>query len=96
MVTIEKYRQGAPRRACPYCDGHDQVTMGWPENVSWDANAYPCFHCRVRGWVADASTAPRASWRRRSRRKGPRKRLRRRSRLPARCCSEGDWHGGGM
>jgi hypothetical protein len=42
MVTTEKYRQGAPRRACPYCDGHGQVTMGWPENVSWDENASPC------------------------------------------------------
>jgi hypothetical protein len=27
-------RSGAPRGgACPYCDGHGQVTMGWPESL---------------------------------------------------------------
>ena len=44
MATTEWYRPGAPRRPCPVCDGHGQVTMGWPENVSWDANASPCSH----------------------------------------------------
>ena len=42
MATTEWYRPGAPRRACPYCDGCGQLTMGWPEEVSWDANASPC------------------------------------------------------
>ena len=54
MVTTEWYRQGARRRACSWCDGHGRVTMGWPENVSWDANASPCSRCGARGWVADA------------------------------------------
>jgi hypothetical protein len=42
QVTTAGRGQGAPRRACPYCDGYGQVTMGWPENVCWNENAYPC------------------------------------------------------
>jgi hypothetical protein len=41
-VSTTERGPGAPRRACPYCDGHGQVTTGWPENVSWNENAYPC------------------------------------------------------
>jgi hypothetical protein len=61
MVTTERFRQGAGRRACSWCDGHGRLTMGWPENVSWDENASPCSPCGGRGWVAAARTAPRAS-----------------------------------
>ena len=64
MVTTVWYRQGALRRTCSWCDGHGRMTMGWPENVSWDENAYPCSHCGGRGWVADARTVPRTSRRR--------------------------------
>jgi DnaJ-class molecular chaperone len=67
MVTTERFRQGAGRRACSWCDGHGRLTMGWPENVSWDENAYPCSPCGGRGWVADARRAPRASRRRQRR-----------------------------
>jgi DnaJ-class molecular chaperone len=59
MVTAEWYRQGAAQHACPCCGGHGRVTMGWPENVSWDENASPCSPCGGRGWVTDARTAPR-------------------------------------
>jgi DnaJ-class molecular chaperone len=64
MVTTEKSRQGTRRRACHLCDGHGRVTMGWPENVSWDENASPCSPCAGRGWVADARSAARTSRRR--------------------------------
>jgi hypothetical protein len=68
MLTTEWYRQGAPRRACPYCDGHGQVTMGWPENVSWDEDASPCSHYealrqltrRCGGQRAEPAAVPRA------------------------------------
>ena len=47
MLTTAWYRQGARQRACTYCGGHGQVTLGWPESVSWDENAYPCSRYRA-------------------------------------------------
>jgi DnaJ-class molecular chaperone len=59
MAATGWYQRGARRRACNYCDGYGQVTMGWPDNLFWDENASPCAPCGGRGWVADARTARR-------------------------------------
>src|SRR5207248_1298762 len=71
QVTTPGRGQGALRRACPCCSGDGWMTLGWPDNVSWDDSPWICSCCAGRGWVEDDRTVHRHSGRRMGPRQSP-------------------------